>query len=97
MDKVTLILDDTHDAPHTESCEEIKSICKQVAKDLDMNYAEDRIVACETCKHFACVCGIIVMHNENCPFRKAATCAVAIECDHGFDVCPECDPCTCKE
>lgn len=23
------------------------------------------------------------------------TCPVAVECEHGFDVCPTCDPCTC--
>lgn len=23
-------------------------------------------------------------------------CPVGIECDHGYDVCPVCDPCTCS-
>ena len=36
-------------------------------------------------------------HVEGCRRRKAATCAIPIECDHGFDVCPVCDPCTCAE
>jgi hypothetical protein len=22
-------------------------------------------------------------------------CAVGIPCTHGYDVCPQCDPCTC--
>lgn len=52
-------------------------------------------LACSTCGHFACVCGIRKKHAEGCRFRTAATCAVPIECDHGRDVCPVCDPCTC--
>ena len=36
-------------------------------------------------------------HAETCPRRTAATCAVGIECAHGYDVCPVCDPCNCKE
>ena len=35
-------------------------------------------------------------HEEGCKFRRAVVCAVAIECKHGYDVCPTCDPCTCK-
>ncbi len=35
-------------------------------------------------------------HVRRCRFRIAATCAAAIECEHGFDVCPTCDPCTCS-
>jgi hypothetical protein len=54
-------------------------------------------LACDTCKHFACVCGIREKHHEECRFRVAATCAIPIECDHGRDVCPTCDPCTCEE
>ena len=48
-----------------------------------------------TCGHIACVCGIIEQHHERCKFRRAAAGSVAIECDHGYDVCPICDPCTC--
>lgn len=36
-------------------------------------------------------------HNERCKFRRSATCAVAIECEHGYVVCPICDPCTCDK
>lgn len=38
-------------------------------------------------------------HDEDCKFRIAATCSVAIECDCELkrDVCPVCDPCTCKD
>jgi len=35
-------------------------------------------------------------HGPECKFRRSAECAVAIECPHGHDVCPECDPCTCQ-
>jgi hypothetical protein len=24
-------------------------------------------------------------------------CPVGIECQHGYDVCPTCDPCTCEK
>lgn len=45
--------------------------------------------------HIACVCNIKKRHNPNCKFLIAATGAIGIECKHGFDVCPKCDPCTC--
>jgi len=34
-------------------------------------------------------------HRAKCGMRVAALGAVAVECPHGFDCCPECDPCTC--
>lgn len=34
-------------------------------------------------------------HEPNCPALKARLCAVGIECEHGWDVCPICDRCTC--
>lgn len=34
-------------------------------------------------------------HSEDCLLFRAANCAVPIECEHGHDVCPFCDPCTC--
>ena len=36
-------------------------------------------------------------HEKDCKFRRAIECPVAIECEHGYDVCPKCDPCTCHE
>lgn len=55
-----------------------------------------RVTACPTCGHFACVCSIRTQHPDpTCKFRIAATGSIAIECDHGYDVCPKCDPCTC--
>jgi len=35
-------------------------------------------------------------HDENCRLRRAATGSIGIECEHGYDVCPICDPCTCE-
>lgn len=52
---------------------------------------------CPTCQHFACVCEIKALHREGCKYRIAAAGSVPIECDHGYDVCPICDPCTCRE
>jgi hypothetical protein len=34
-------------------------------------------------------------HRADCPERRARASVVALECDHGYDVCPICDPCTC--
>lgn len=34
-------------------------------------------------------------HQPQCRFRRAVICSVGIECEHGYDVCPACDPCTC--
>lgn len=52
-------------------------------------------VGCTTCGHLACVCPTKAAHVEGCPYRRAVTCSVPIECEHGYDVCPECDQCTC--
>jgi len=35
-------------------------------------------------------------HQPGCPLGSALG-PVAIECKHGFDVCPQCDPCLCEE
>jgi hypothetical protein len=32
---------------------------------------------------------------KDCPLYKAVNCGTPIECEHGYDVCPICDPCTC--
>ena len=53
--------------------------------------------ACLVCGHFACVCEIRRKHDEACRYRRAAAGSVAIECEHGYDVCPICDPCTCEK
>lgn len=34
-------------------------------------------------------------HQQGCGLLLAATGAIAIECEHGYDTCPICDPCTC--
>lgn len=36
-------------------------------------------------------------HDPNCRFYRAVTSPIGIECKHGYDVCCECDPCTCQE
>ena len=35
-------------------------------------------------------------HAPNCKFGKAMR-GIAIECEHGYDVCPVCDPCCCEK
>lgn len=34
-------------------------------------------------------------HEPGCPMGRA-TGNVAVACEHGFDCCPSCDPCTCE-
>lgn len=55
-------------------------------------------------KTMACICGLIACecvtlgkHVEGCKYKRALGCPVAIECGHGYDVCPVCDPCTCAQ
>jgi hypothetical protein len=53
------------------------------------------VLGCDVCGHIACVCNVKERHAEDCKFRVSVTCPVGIECEHGYDVCPTCDPCTC--
>ncbi len=52
---------------------------------------------CAKCGFLACVCQILLDHEPVCKYLIAACCPVGIACDHGRDVCPQCDPCTCQE
>jgi hypothetical protein len=54
-----------------------------------------RSIGCAACGHLACVCAIRAVHVPECRYRIAAALSVGIECEHGYDVCPNCDPCTC--
>lgn len=49
------------------------------------------------CKQIRCVCDIILAHKKDCQLRVSSTCPIPIECQHGYDVCPSCDVCTCKK
>ncbi len=60
-------------------------------------FHEAALVPADPCGHISCVCEIGRQHIKGCKFLLAATCAIAIECPHGYDVCPKCDPCTCEE
>lgn len=75
----------------------IDPVIEQVLGSLGIPVIYDKIEGCAVCKHFACVCVIRKNHKEGCKFLRAATCDIAVECDHGYDVCHKCDPCTCKE
>jgi hypothetical protein len=52
-------------------------------------------IGCGDCGHIACVCDVKARHEETCRFRFAVVCAVGIACQHGHEVCPICDTCTC--
>ena len=61
-------------------------------------HTEDaELVGCAVCGHLACVCATKAAHADGCAYRRAVTCPAAIECEHGYDVCPTCDPCTCND
>jgi hypothetical protein len=53
-------------------------------------FVADNRTPCEVCKAKK-------NHTEECRYRISLECKVAIECKHGYDVCPKCDPCTCLE
>jgi hypothetical protein len=46
------------------------------------------------CGHICCVCALLKNHHPLCSFKMASA-GVGVECGHGRDVCPICDPCTC--
>jgi hypothetical protein len=48
-----------------------------------------------TCGMLSCVCHLTAGHAKECRYRISLLCPVGIECEHGWDVCPICDPCTC--
>lgn len=50
---------------------------------------------CRYCERIACVCSTNIAHDLSCLFRIATSGVVAVECEHGYDCCPKCDPCTC--
>jgi hypothetical protein len=55
---------------------------------------EYRAVNC-TCGMISCVCHLTAGHAADCRYRKSLLCHIGVECEHGWDVCPICDPCTC--
>lgn len=42
-----------------------------------------------------CTCQLEVKHKAHCRFLRAAKLSVELACKHGFQACPECDPCDC--
>lgn len=36
-------------------------------------------------------------HDKSCRFAISTRCTTPVECEHGYDVCPTCDPCTCTK
>lgn len=51
-----------------------------------------------TCGQIECVCAFVEGHTDTaCAFRQAVLSPTGIECLHGWDVCPLCDPCTCPK
>lgn len=68
---------------------------KAIIVDTSTGDVHEGEVGCDRCGMLACVCTIMRRHESNCKFLRAATCTVGIECEHGYDVCPKCDPCEC--
>jgi hypothetical protein len=68
-----------------------------VFQDEEEYFAQGRVPDCD-CMLLQCVCTEVRPHQKTCRYRVALSCAIPIECEeHGFDVCPVCDVCTCKE
>lgn len=58
--------------------------------------ARGRVSDC-TCRLIQCVCTRSRGHKDDCTYRMALTCPISVPCEeHGYDVCPHCDLCTCK-
>jgi hypothetical protein len=54
-----------------------------------------RLPDCD-CQLIRCVCAQARRHQLTCKYRKAMTCAIGISCEeHGLEICPTCDPCSC--
>jgi hypothetical protein len=51
---------------------------------------------CTRCDNLcSCTCRIQREHTKKCRYRIAACLSVELECEHGLQACPVCDPCTC--
>lgn len=59
-------------------------------------FADLEEIGCKVCGFICCICQVQKEHEPGCTYRLSMQCPVGIECDHGYDVCPICDPCTCK-
>jgi len=66
-----------------------------IYKPLEEIYAEGRIDDC-TCGLISCVCKVVRVHKQDCRFRISLVCPVGIACEHGSELCPICDACTCQ-
>lgn len=52
--------------------------------------------ACLKCDNLVtCICTLKEQHKPNCRYLIVAGLSVEIPCDHGYQACPTCDPCTC--
>lgn len=89
--KGTLIVDDGP-IPLTQ-CE--WDTLMAAAGSCNLDAKRGTIIACATCGYFECICEIRQTHKPDCKFRRAMETSVSIECEHGLDVCPQCDPCDC--
>lgn len=56
--------------------------------------ARGRAADCN-CGLIQCACAESRQHKPTCRYRISLTCAVAIECEHGNEVCAVCDACDC--
>jgi hypothetical protein len=46
-------------------------------------------------RRYEAVAEIGQVHATDCPVYRAARGSVAVECEHGYDCCPDCDVCNC--
>lgn len=54
--------------------------------------------ACRGCGNLvSCICEVRKTHGKKCRYRIASELSFELACEHGFEACPKCDPCTCKK
>lgn len=49
------------------------------------------------CGLISCACKEARTHERDCNYRRVLLLRVGIDCEHGYDTCPICDPCDCAE
>ena len=52
-------------------------------------------VFCPGCGSVTCYCEQKARHRGDCRYLRAARLSFELACDHGYQACPECDPCSC--
>lgn len=97
---VALLVNEPLDENDRKYVGEVKAMletvgCEVIIQNEKEYFARGRVADC-TCQMLECVCALTRLHLVSCRYRKALIRPIAISCEeHGVDVCPVCDSCTC--